>query len=76
MELKRGEGTQLTWTVCKFKGGLAKKEGVMFFVGGVDTPNAHYGILKMHQVLIKLRFWIWQYGFLYAMIMQSSEYIW
>ena len=55
MELKRGEGTQLTWTVCKFKGGLAKKEGVMFFEGGLILPM-HTGILKMHQVLIKLRF--------------------
>ena len=26
------------WTVCKFKGGLLKKRGVMFLKGGVDTP--------------------------------------
>ena len=32
--LKRG-----AWTVCQFKGGLGKKEGVMFLRGGgVDTP--------------------------------------
>ena len=26
------------WTVCRFKRGLGKKEGVMFFRGGVETP--------------------------------------
>ena len=26
-----------SWTVCRFKGGLGKKKGVMFF-RGVDTP--------------------------------------
>ena len=31
--LKRG-----AWTVCKFKGGLGKKEGGGVFEGGVDTP--------------------------------------
>ena len=26
------------WTICRFKGGLGKKEGVVFLRGGVDTP--------------------------------------
>ena len=34
-----------TWTVCRFKGGLGKKEGG-FFEGGVDTP--------MHTIIILL----------------------
>ena len=31
--LKRG-----AWTVCRFKGELGKKEGVVFLRGEVDTP--------------------------------------
>ena len=34
--LKKGGGA---WTVCRFKGGLDKKEGV---VRGVWHPDAHY----------------------------------
>ena len=32
------------WIVCRFKKGLGKKEGVVFFKGGggVDNPNANY----------------------------------
>ena len=30
------------WTVCRFKGGLAKKEGLAFFRGRNWYPNAHY----------------------------------
>ena len=26
------------WTVCRFKGGIGKKEGNGAFEGGVDTP--------------------------------------
>ena len=33
-----GGGGEGAWTVCKFKGGLAKKEGVMFFEGGLILP--------------------------------------
>ena len=32
-----------TWTVCKFKRGLGEKEGVVFFRGRGQYPNAHYG---------------------------------
>ena len=38
------------WTVCRFKGGLGKKEGGGVFEG-VWYPNAHYGcalIFKTH----------------------------
>ena len=34
--LKRG-----AWADCKFKGGLGKKEGVVFMRGSCD-PNPHY----------------------------------
>ena len=40
--LAKGEGA---WTVCRFKGGLARKKGVLFWGGGeVDTPMhiSHY----------------------------------
>ena len=30
------------WTVCRFKGGLGKKEGMVFLRGGW-YPDAHYG---------------------------------
>ena len=44
--LKRG-----SWTVCQFKGCLARKRGVFFFgggEGGVDTPM-HTMILEQNQ---------------------------
>ena len=42
--LKRGGGV---WTVCRFKGGLGKKEGGGVFKGGW-YPNAHYDPLTLH----------------------------
>ena len=30
------------WTVCRFKGGIGKKEGGGVFEGGDWYPNAHY----------------------------------
>ena len=40
--LKRG-----AWTVCQFKGGLGKKEGVVLLRGGVDTPMHTMSYLKV-----------------------------
>ena len=34
------------WTVCKFKGGLGKKEGDGVFEGGGWYPDAHYAELE------------------------------
>ena len=44
---KKGE----TWTVCQFKGGLARKRGGVFLRGGW-YPNAHYGVLCEINVVV------------------------
>ena len=38
------------WTVCKFKGGLLKKRGVMFSKGGSWYPNTHYDYIKTKNI--------------------------
>ena len=41
------------WTVCRFKKGLGKKEGVVFLRGGLETPIHTMMTKVLHQFSLK-----------------------